>query len=249
MANDMSKLSEKIRRAGQVESAPLGFGLGRVREAPASMLCLLRLDKEQSKKPEASDADAVILDGVAADKLGSVVRKLGDTPLGLRLEGGDRAAVAAARAAAVDFVILDAAASAEALLESGGVGLVLAVDEWGDPELRTLAGLGLDAILVGPIEEPFTLGRLLELRRLAVLSQTPLLVEVDPKIEASRLETLRESGVLGVILDGKSAGKLSALRRLVLSLPQRGKRKSEHSDALLPSLVGAGDYDDDDDDE
>lgn len=249
MANDMSKLSEKIRRAGQVESAPLGFGLGPARAAAATMLCLLRLDKEQSKKPEASDADAVILEGVAADKVGSVAKKLGDTLLGLRLEGGDRAAVATARAAAADFVVLDAAASAEALLESGGVGLVLAVDEWGDPELRTLAGLGLDAIVVGPMEEPFTLGRLLELRRLAVLSQTPLLMEVDPKIEASRLETLRESGVLGVILDGKSAGKLSSLRKLVLSLPPRGKRKSEHSDALLPSLVGAGDYDEEDDDE
>ncbi|MEX0799734.1 MAG: hypothetical protein WD379_00785 [Dehalococcoidia bacterium] len=245
----MSKLSEKIRRAGQVESAPLGFGLGRPREAPASMLCLLRLDKEQSKKPEAADADAVILEGVAADRAGSVAKKLGDTLLGLRLEGGDRAAVAAARGAAADFVVLDAASPAEALLESGGVGLVLVADEWGDPELRTLAGLGLDAIVVGQMEEPFTLGRLLELRRLAVLSQTPLLVEVDPKIEASRLETLRESGVLGVILDGKSAAKLPALRKLVLSLPQRGKRKSEHSDALLPSLVGAGDYEEDDDDE
>jgi hypothetical protein len=245
----MSKLSEKIRRAGQVESAPLGFGLGPARAAAATMLCLLRLDKDQSKKPEASDADAVILTGVAAEKLGGVAKKVGETPLGVRLDRGDHESVAAAREGGADFAVLDGAASAEAVLERSGVGLVLVADEWGDTELRALAGLGLDAILVGPMAEPFTLSRLLALRRLALLSQTPLLVEVDPKIEASRLETLRESGVVGVVLDGKSAGKLSSLRKTVLALRPRGKRKGEHTDALLPSPVGAGTGEDEDDED
>ena len=88
-------------------------------------------------------------------------------------------------------------------------GLVLTVDrDAGDTELRALAGLSLDALDVGPLGEPFTLRRLMGLRRVSLLAQTPLLVDVPAGIEASRLEALREAGVAGVVLDGRSADKL-----------------------------------------
>jgi hypothetical protein len=116
------------------------------------------------------------------------------------------------------------------------VGLVLRLGaQAGDTELRALAGLPLDALEIAPIGEPFTVRRLMELRRLSLLSQTPLLVEVTPEIGLSRLEALRGAGVAGVIIDGKSADKLSALRQAILSLPARGQRREERVDALLPS--------------
>ena len=234
----MSKLADKIRRAGKVEAGPIGFGVVAERRPSPTLLCLLRLDKDQAKKVgDTADAaaDAVIITGLEAGKLGDALQKLGDVPVGLRAEDAQRATVAAAREAGADFVLLDEESSAEVVLEEK-VGLVLRLGtQVGDTELRALAGLALDALEIAPIGEPFTVRRLMELRRLSLLSQTPLLVEVTPEIGPSRLEALRGAGVAGVILDGKSADKLSALRQTILSLPARGQRREERVDALLPS--------------
>ena len=234
----MSKLADKIRRAGKVEAGPIGFGVAAERRPSPTLLCLLRLDKDQAKKVgDTADAaaDAVIITGLEAGKLGDALQKLGDVPVGLRAEDAQRATVAAAREAGADFVLLDEESSAEVVLEEK-VGLVLRLGtQAGDTELRALAGLALDALEIAPIGEPFTVRRLMELRRLSLLSQTPLLVEVTPEIGPSRLEALRGAGVAGVILDGKSADKLSALRQAILSLPARGQRREERVDALLPS--------------
>src|SRR3972149_4740061 len=76
-----------------------------------------------------------------------------------------------------------------------GVGLALSVGtDTGDTDLRVLGGLPLEALEVPAVGEPFTLREMLELRRLAVLSQTPLLVEVQPEIDASRLQAPRGGG-------------------------------------------------------
>ncbi|MCH7835877.1 MAG: hypothetical protein IH864_03330 [Chloroflexi bacterium] len=234
----MSKLADKIRRAGKVEAGPIGFGVVAERRPSPTLLCLLRLDKDQAKKVgDTADAaaDAVIITGLEAGKLGDALQKLGDVPVGLRAEDAQRATVAAAREAGADFVLLDEESSAEVVLEEK-VGLVLRLGaQAGDTELRALSGLALDALEIAPIGEPFTVRRLMELRRLSLLSQTPLLVEVTPEIGPYRLEALRGAGVAGVILDGKSADKLSALRQVILSLPARGQRREERVDALLPS--------------
>jgi hypothetical protein len=236
----MSKLADKIRSAGRVASAPIGFGMATERRASPTLLCLLRLDKSQVKSvgdAAAAGADAVIIAGLEAGKLSDALKKLGDVPVGLLAEDVQRATVADAREAGADFVLLDEESSGETVLEEN-VGFVLRVGaEVGDTELRALAGLPLDALEIAPIGEPFTVRRLMELRRLSLLSQTPLLVEVTPEIGPSRLEALREAGVAGVILDGKSAGRLSALREAVLSLPARGQRREKGTDALLPSLT------------
>ena len=237
----MSRLAERIKRAGRVEAGPIGFGVVAERRPSPTMLCLLRLNKDQVRKVgDNADAaaDAVIVTGLEAGKLGDALGKLGEVPVGLAAEDGRRATVASAREAGADFVLLDEESSGEAVLEEN-VGLVLRVGaEARDAELRALAGLPLDALEIAPIGEPFTVRRLMELRRLSLLSQTPLLVEVAPEVGPSRLEALREAGVAGVILDGKSADKLSALRQAILSLPGRGRRREERVDALLPSLTG-----------
>ncbi len=229
----------------------MGFGVVAERRASATMLCLLRLNKDQVKKAgdaAAADADAVIITGLEADGLRDALKKLGVVTVGLRAEDAQRATVLAAREAGADFVLLDEESSGEAVLEEK-VGLVLRVGaEARDAELRALAGLSLDALEIAPISEPFTVRRLMELRRLSSLSQTPLLVEVTPEIGPSRLEALRDAGVAGVILDGESADKLAALRQAILSLPSRGRRREGRTDAVLPSLTALPEYEDEEPD-
>lgn len=245
----MSRLADRIRAASRVESGHLGFGIAADRRPTPTMLCLLRLDKGQMKGAgAAASADAVIITGLEPDRLQEPAQKLGDVPLGLRLEEGQRAAVAAARDAGADFVLLAEGSSAEALLEEK-VGLVLRLDgDESDAELRALAGLPLDALEAPPIGDPFTVRRLAALRRIALLGQTPLLVEVTAGIAASRLQAMRDAGVVGVILEGRSADKLAALRETVLALPARGRRREERAEAILPALAGVPDADDEEPD-
>jgi hypothetical protein len=238
----MSKLAERIKRATRAESAPLGFGVAAERRAAPTMLCLLRLDGDRAGKlgaGAAAGADAAIISGLAVGKLGAVLKKLGDVPVGLALGSTERATVAAARDAGVDFLLLEEQSPAEAVLEDK-VGFVLSVDtDMSDAELRALGGLPLDALEAPVVGEPFTLRRLIELRRLSMLSQTPLLVDVAAEVGPTRLESLREAGAAGVIVEGTSADKLAALREAVLSLPPRGWRRDERTEALVPSLTGA----------
>ena len=84
----MSKLADRIKRAGKVEPAPMGFGAPAERRAAPTLLCLLRLDKDDAKRAAqaAAAADAVIITGADAGKLADALKKLGDLPAGLRLE-------------------------------------------------------------------------------------------------------------------------------------------------------------------
>ncbi len=238
----MSKLADRIKRAGRTEAAPIGFGVTSERTTAPTMLCLLRLDKDQAKKvgkEAVGSTDAVIVSGLEAGKLKEVVKKLGDVPVGLRLDGAQRSKVEAACKAGADFVLLDEKSSAETILEEKA-GLVLQIGaDLSDAELRALAGLPLDALEIAPMGEPFTVRRLLELRRLSLLAQTPLLAEVTPDIAASRLEALREAGVAGVVVDGKFADKLPALRETMLSLPAKSRHRAERAVSALPSPTAA----------
>jgi hypothetical protein len=235
--------------------APLGFAAKAAAAAPPSMLCIVRLASNEANKAEEAakkDADAVIVDGVDAGKIKEFAKKAPNILLGARPQKSERENIASLKQAGADFIVLDADSGlAEALLEEN-VGFVLA--SRGQPEdtwLRLLGDLGLDALMASAPDGDLTIERLLELRRVSALSRTPLLIEVPADADASRLQALRESGVAGVIVDGSSIGKLGKLRETIATLPARGKRRDERSEAVLPTAgVAAGhDHDDDYDDD
>jgi hypothetical protein len=114
-----------------------------------------------------------------------------------------------------------------------------------DTPLRLIGELGLDALVVRAPQLPLTVERLLAVRRISAFTRTALLMDVPPDIDAASLRLLRDSGVAGLVLG--DAGKLGALKERVAALPVRGKRKEEHTDALLPA-TGAGGHEHDDDD-
>lgn len=247
----MSKLTDRIRRASRVEPAPLGFAPA-ARKVPAStMVVAIRLAaNEAGKIGDAANkgATVVILDG-SAEKLREA-KATGDAIIGLKLEKPDRKEAAAAREAGADFLLIDEATLAETLLDDK-IGFVMSVSsDLEDTRLRLLSDLNLDALLVAAPEPPVTVARVLDLRRVAGLGHAPLLVEVQPDIDASTLQILRESGATGVVIPAAGIAKLPELLERIASLPVRGRRKEEHADALVPAQSHGhdDDYDDDDDD-
>lgn len=246
----MSKLTERIKRASKVEPAPLGFAPA-ARKAPAStLLVAVRLAaNEAGKIADAADKGAavVIVEGSAA-KLREA-KATGDAIIGLKLENPDRKEAAAAREAGADFLLIDEETIADTLLDEK-LGFVMSVSrDLEDSRLRLLGELSLEALVISAPEPPITVARVLDLRRVAGLARAPLLVEVDPAVDASTLQILRESGATGVIVPAAALAKLPELIERIAALPVRGKRKEEHSEALVPASAQTGGHDDDDDDD
>jgi hypothetical protein len=250
----MSKLSDVIKRAGRTAPAPFGFAAKAAPAASPTMLCIVRLNANEGSKAEEvakKGADAVIIDGADAGKVKDFAKKASGLLLGVQPQKPERDQVSALREAGADFVVLDAESGmADALLEEN-IGFVLrARADADDTRLRMLADLNLDALIPPPPDGSLTIERLLDLRRLSALGRTPLLIEVTGEVDASRLQTLRESGVAGVILEGSALGRLSKFRETIAALPTRGKRREERGDAMIPAAAMAShDHDEDDWDE
>ncbi|MDO8614843.1 MAG: hypothetical protein Q7T33_03780 [Dehalococcoidia bacterium] len=249
----MSKLADRIRRASRPQPAPLGFAAAAARKAAPTMLSLVRLSADEAGKAgeaAARGADAVIIEAIDPRKLKEQAAKANSAALGVRPHKAVRQAVASLREAGADFAVVDTeSALAESLLEES-MGYVLALPANAeDTTLRLLGDLGLDALLVQAPAEPVTVERLLELRRIAVLSRTPLLAEIPADADASLLQVLRDSGVAGVVIEGSALGKLEALRERIAALPPRGRKRQEHTDAVVPAQAAQAAYDEDEDDE
>lgn len=245
----MSKLSDRIRRAARVVPARLGFGPSAVQDKVPSMLIVVRLaGNEASKAADAAraGADAIILAG------DSTKAKANGTILGLAPDKADQKAAAAAREAGVDFLVLDPVkALAESMLDQK-IGYVLTLSEpLDDVRTRLLSELNLDAIIVKAPAAPVTLAQLLELRRIAGLTRTPLLVQAEASIDGALLQVLRDSGAAGIVVEASAIGKLSELRERIAALPTAGHKKEERAEVTVSANAVTGhnhdDYDDDDD--
>ncbi|MGH8629823.1 MAG: hypothetical protein ACREU7_03530 [Burkholderiales bacterium] len=251
----MSKLAERIRKAGRTEQSPLGFARA-ARVPSATLLTIVQVNaNESSKAAEALEkgADAVILDGADSGKVKDAAKKAPAVLLGAVPKKAERDEIAALRDAGADFIVLDPQSTPAAALLEEKIGLVATIDsESDDTTLRLYGELELDALIVAPPDEPLTVQRLLRLRRFAALTRTPLFTEAAADSDASHLQALRDSGIVAVLVPASALGKLNKLREVILSLPARGGRKREEArDALLPTqaLAGSSDgYDDEDDD-
>jgi hypothetical protein len=249
----MSRLEERIRKATRSAPAQMGFAVAASRSTEATMLTVVRLARGDLGKigdAASKGADVIIADGSDAGKLKRESAKAEDAVIGAALEKASRDEVASIKEAGADFVALDLdTAKAESMLEKN-VGFVLSVPlEADDTDVRILGDLQVDALIVPRMAPGFSVRELVRLRRIAALGRTPLLMEVDAGIDASTLQALRESGVVGAIIDGSSIGKVGKLRETIASLPPRGHRREEKAEATIPAGVGGGEDEDWDEDE
>jgi hypothetical protein len=249
----MSKLEERIKKTARSAPAQMGFTATATSGAEATMLTVVRLARGDLGKigdAAGKGADVIIADGSDAGKLKRESGKAETTVIGAALEKASRDEVASIKEAGADFVALDLdSARAESMLEKN-VGFVLSVPlDADDTDVRILGDLQLDALIVPTMAPGFSVRDLMRLRRIAALGRTPLLMEVDAGIDGSTLQVLRESGVVGAIVDGSSIGKLGRLRKTIAELPPRGKRRDEKAEATIPSGVGGGEDEDWDEDE
>jgi hypothetical protein len=244
----MSKLGKRIRNITRVEPAPLGFGVAATRSRPPSLLLMVH-GPGSGMRPSANLTDSgldVLLLSLNPEKEGAEAARwakaAGDLPCGVRVPSAASETVASLKQASIDFLAFeDESASADVLLDAE-MGYVLTLG--GDPSdilLRTMADFPLDALWLPDWHGPLTVRAQLELRRIYLLARTPLLVPVRADIGAGDLECLRDTGVVGVAVDGHEHGawdRLPALRKAIDGLPPpRVRRREERPEAVLPALA------------
>lgn len=248
----MSKLGDRIRKTGKAEPAQLGFATAAAKAASASMFVVVDVGADAARIADAvkKGADAVIWEGDAA-----ALRKAktaDGVTLGVRVKDAGREEAAALREAGADFLVIDGATAGGALLDEK-LGFVMVIEEpekLEDSQLRLMGELSLDALLVDPPEAPFKVADVLALRRIAAMARAPMLARVDPSMDAGTLQLLRESGAIAAVVAASSAAKLGDLTKTIASLPERGRKRDDKSDALVPAQsTGGHDHDDDDDDD
>ena len=256
----MSKLANRIRKITRVEPAPLGFGVAAARTRPPSLLLMVH-GPGSSMRPPAdlmdSGIDALLLSlnpEKEANEAARWAKAAGDLPCGVRVPSAARETVATLKQAGIDFLAFDdESASADVFLDIE-MGYVLTLS--GDPSdtlLRAMADFPLDALWLADWHGPLTVRAQLDLRRIYLLARTPLLVPVRADIGAGDLECLRDTGVVGVAVEGHEHGawdRLPALRKAIDGLPPpRVRRREERPDAVLPARTSVPESAEDEEEE
>jgi hypothetical protein len=242
----MSKLANKIRKITRMEPAPLGFGTTAARARPPALLLMVH-GPASGLRPTTnltdSGLDALLLSLNPEKEAAEAARwakTADDLSCGVRVPSAAGETAGVLKQAGIDFLAFEAeSASADALLDTEMGYVLVLVGDPSDTLLRAMADFSLDALWLADWRGPLTVRSQLELRRIYLLARTPLLVPVHADISAGDLECLRDTGVVGVAVDGHEHGawdRLPALRKAIDGLPPpRTRRREERADAVLPA--------------
>ena len=238
----MSKLAEKIRRATRLQTTSLGFGAARSSSESTMVLAALTADPAAVADLARRGADAVIVDlsrsSGAPPKPAATDAVVVGAFIGAKAEGES----AACKEAGYDFVVFDPDTAAAAALQEESIGYVLVLpQDLSDADVRTLEGLQLDAIDVGPIDRALTVRRQLDLRRVFGMTRKPMMARLRADVSGAELQALRDTNV--VIIATDSADAVDRLRKTIDALPPRRRRKEseERPTPLVPhAAMGPG---------
>jgi hypothetical protein len=238
----MSKLSDKIRKALRLETAPLGFRAA-ARERTPSLLIVVRLDDADPREvavavEKGADSVLLCLAKPAEKEVKKAVEAAGETPCGVWPEGLDGEAVSRLMAAGVDYLVFGAENTPAPVLLEEKAGYVLVLEEeLSDTYLRTVDLLPLDAVFLPQGRGALSVRSQMELRRIAWLTRKPVMLPVSLPAGSAELECLRDSGVTLLLVDGGQKGTLEglpALRQAIEGLPAPRRRREERMGAVLP---------------
>jgi len=229
----LSKLAESLSSLHR-RSAPIGFAFSTSPIVERRMLVLALFEKYPGDDVAArarSLSDFLVFRCVEdCRSAGAIGASCGCWP------ASEEASVEAA--GACDFLIVGPDAPAEIIASEtvGWVAIGTAGDEAG--RVRAVAELGAEAVLV-PIDEidPTRVAGCVELRRIRLLANRPVVVKVDGELPEDALVALFRAGVDALVVPAEADVEvLAALRG---ALESTAKRMRTHRRDETVSLVGA----------
>jgi hypothetical protein len=244
----MSKFHTRLRQTAQgARGRSIGFAHAAASHAHSQLL-IVAITDDASAVPSLIEAGAGSIITTSLDALEALAAAAGDVPVGIRHDATTTADAERIIAAGADFIAFDHTQThAEALLEPD-IGRVLLLErEMSEDELRTLAAMQLDALIVVPPPHPLLVRDQLALRRIVELSATPLVVPTEEAPSTSTLHAWRNAGTMAVLVPGDPDLVRSAITAAAAVPTLRQPREERGGIAIVPALTGhSGDFDDDD---
>lgn len=244
----MSKFRTRLRQTAQgARSRHIGFTPAASEESHSQLLVAAITD-DPAAVPGILEAGAGAIVTTSIDAIERLVAAANDRPVGIRLDAMTPADAERVIAAGADFVAFDhTQTQAEALLDPD-LGRVLLIErDVSEEELRLIAAMQLDAVIVGPPPQPLVVSDQLALRRIVDLAGAPLVVPAAEAPSTSTLHAWRNAGTLCVLVPGDPSlisATLEAARAVPAPRPPRDDRGGV---ALVPALSGhEGDFEEED---
>ena len=244
----MSKFRTRLRQTAQgARGRSIGFAHAAASQAHSQLL-IVAITDDPAAVPALIEAGAGSIVTTSLDALQGLVEAAGDIPVGIRHDATTTEDAARIIAAGADFIAFDHTQThAEALLEPDLGRVLLLEHEISADELRTLAPMQLDAIIVAPPPQPLTVSDQLALRRIVELATAPLVVPAAEAPATSTLHAWRNAGSMAVLVPG-DASIVAAAVAATLEIPTP---RQPHDDrggiALVPALTGGTDDFEEDD--
>jgi hypothetical protein len=142
-----------------------------------------------------------------------------------------------------DFVVFDAGSTDAAVLDIEDLASVITItDSIEDDQARGFQALSIDAALYssGADSKNLTVVALAQIQAVRSSIRKPTLVRVSSSIGTSNVETLRNAGIAGLVVELSSASEADGLRKIIDSLPKKKRPSNESTSPLVPFGLGAG---------
>ena len=255
-----SKFLERLDEIREGSLPRLGFGMTRPPKLPGLAL-VISADggKDGAASAKELSPDAVIISGSGVAQAGEIGEAASGTNWGVKAEGLTTADAASWREAGADLLVFSLSTTALGAVTSKDAARVLTVDSATAPEdLRDINPLPVDVVLVAMPGDPagWMLQDLSSLARVSGRVGKRLLVEISAAPDGDTLESLRNAGVAGLVINlSAGADVINGLKESLLDMPRPGADSRSRSNAILPGSVYAArrpapaeeDPDDDDD--
>ncbi len=238
----MSKLIDKLKRASEPVSRPMGFGLNRAAPPRPRLLLVASLAPAEVAKCAdlAGGADAALLRFpklAEAGALGKCAEAAPDMPWGVWLS--DASGVAEKPRLAGDFVIFPLSGTPLRAFSGLKAGKILELEPSLPAGLAAAVNeLPVNAVLIKQeAGSPLTWQGLALLQQFASLLSKPLLAVVPGELSGEELEMLWEAGVDGIVV-AAAPGQIAKLRGAIDKASFSAKRRRGRVRALVPHISG-----------
>lgn len=252
----MSKLIEHIKKLGQSDEAVVGFAASARAKREPTILLIGQTTIYGLESLDDTPVDAILVKGDIG-QLDSVASTLEEKIWGVLPKTLNAAQAVLLKKQGADFVVFDGDSTDATVLDVEDLATVLIVNRsLDDEQARGLRSLSIDAMLYVPNDQigDLSVARLSQIQAARSGIRKPTIVAIPDTLGAKEIETLRNAGIVGLLVDLGSNDKVRELREAVDNLPRKKRPSDETSSPLVPfggshSTTGPEDPDDDDFDE
>ena len=253
----MSKLLDKLEKAGQPAPRRMGFVAADTSAPVPSLVLIVRLDSSAafSIPDAAAHADSVILTVPQANQAPLPANHPESAPWGIQTSSINTEDIAPLTEQGCDFFVLSPDNSPASILNEENTAKVLRVSpSIEEAHLRVLEDVPIDCLLIEHgAQDVLKITDLLTIRSVLTAVSKPSLVSVRAELSEGDLSALQHVGVIGIVVDVASeedAAELPRLRKEIDALPPREEDERRHVETIgshLSHSPAHSAHDDDDD--